>query len=80
MKAASPVAVVDRAGQAIRANDWKTVYRLVDWSDDQKRMLDEGRFAVEQYAGTRRTDVSTLLLALALLVAGVELGVATRAH
>ena len=43
-------------------------------------LLDEGRFAVEQYAGTRRTDVSTLLLALALLVAGVELGVATRAH
>jgi len=43
-------------------------------------LLDEGRFAVEQYAGTRRTDVSTLLLALALLVAAVELGVATRAH
>jgi len=41
-------------------------------------LLDEAGFAAEQYAGTRRTDVSALLLALALLVAGVELGVATR--
>lgn len=40
----SPANVVDRAGQAIKAGDWKTVYRLVDWSEDQKRMLDEGRF------------------------------------
>jgi len=43
-------------------------------------LLDEARFAAEQYAGTRRTDVSAVLLALALLVAAVELGVATRAH
>ena len=43
-------------------------------------LLDEAGFAAEQYAGTRRTDVSALLLVLALLVAGVELGVATRAQ
>ena len=43
-------------------------------------LLDEAQFAAEQYAATRRTDMSGLLLALALLVAGVELGVATRAQ
>jgi len=43
-------------------------------------LLDEAGFAAEQYAGTRRTDVSALLLVLAVLVAGVELGVATRAQ
>ena len=41
---------------------------------------DEARFAAERFAGTRRADVSGLLLALALLVAAVELGVATRAR
>ena len=40
-------------------------------------LLDEARFAAERFAGTRRADVSGLLLALALLVAAVELGVAT---
>jgi hypothetical protein len=40
-------------------------------------LLDEARFAAERFAGTRRADVSGLLLALALLVAVVELGVAT---
>ena len=44
VRVSSPVTVVDRAGQAIKAGDWKTVYHLVDWSDDQKQMLDEGRF------------------------------------
>jgi hypothetical protein len=43
-------------------------------------LLDEAQFAAQEYAGTRRTDMSGLLLALALLVAGVELGVATRAQ
>ena len=44
MRANSPVTVVDRAGQAIKASDWKTVYHLIDWSEDQKKMLDESRF------------------------------------
>lgn len=44
MQASSPARVVERAGDAIKAGDWKTVYGLVDWSDDQRRMLDEGRF------------------------------------
>jgi hypothetical protein len=44
MKASSPITVVDRAGQAIKVADWKTVYHLIDWSDEQKRMLDENRF------------------------------------
>ncbi len=45
MHANSPVTTVDRAGQAIKSGDWKTVYRLINWSEDQKRMLDEDRFA-----------------------------------
>jgi hypothetical protein len=44
MQASSPSRVVERAGDAIKAGDWKTVYYLVAWSDDQKQMLDVGRF------------------------------------
>jgi hypothetical protein len=40
-------------------------------------VLDEARFAAERFAGTRRADASGLLLALALLLAVTELGVAT---
>lgn len=40
-------------------------------------VLDDARFAAERFAGTRRLDVSGLLLALALILAAVELGVAT---
>jgi len=43
-RAESPSAVVDRAGQAIKNRDWKTVYGLVAWSDKQREILDEGRF------------------------------------
>jgi hypothetical protein len=40
-------------------------------------VLDDARFAAQRFAGTRRADLSGLLLALALLLAAVELGVAT---
>ncbi len=40
-------------------------------------VLDERGFAAARFAGARRADVSGLLLVLALLVAAVELGVAT---
>jgi hypothetical protein len=40
-------------------------------------VLNDARFAAERFAGTRRADVSGLLLALALLLAATELGVAT---
>ncbi|HEX4600906.1 MAG TPA: BatA domain-containing protein [Gemmatimonadales bacterium] len=40
-------------------------------------VLDDGGFAAQRFAGTRRSDASGALLALALLVACVELGVAT---
>lgn len=40
-------------------------------------VLDEADFAAARFAGTRRADLSGLLLALALLVAAAELGVAT---
>ncbi len=40
-------------------------------------VLNDAAFAAERFAGTRRVDASGLLLALALLVAAVELGVAT---
>jgi hypothetical protein len=40
----------------------------------------DDRFAAERFAGTRRVDVSGVLLALALLVAAVELGIATLTH
>ena len=43
-------------------------------------VLDEARFAAERFAGTHRADASGLVLALALLVAAVELGVATLTH
>jgi hypothetical protein len=39
--------------------------------------LDDTRFAAERFAGTRRADASGVLLALALLLAAAELGVAT---
>lgn len=41
------------------------------------QVLDESHFAAERFAGTHRSDASGLLLALALLVACAELGVAT---
>lgn len=41
-------------------------------------LLSEERFARERFAGTRRADASGFLLALALLLAAVELGVASR--
>jgi hypothetical protein len=41
-------------------------------------VLDDDRFARERFAGTRRADASGVLLVLALLLAAVELGVATR--
>jgi hypothetical protein len=40
-------------------------------------VLDDARLAAQRFAGTRRADLSGLLLALALLLAAVELGVAT---
>jgi hypothetical protein len=40
-------------------------------------VLDDARFATERFAGTRRADASAILLALALLLAAMELGVAT---
>jgi hypothetical protein len=40
------------------------------------RALDEARFAATRFAGTHRADMSGLLLALALLVAALEVGVA----
>jgi hypothetical protein len=44
------------------------------------RVLDETALAAERFAGTRRADVSGLLLALALLLAAVELAVASKSH
>lgn len=41
-------------------------------------VLSDARFAAARFAGTRRADASGLLLVLALLLAGLELGVATR--
>ena len=41
------------------------------------QLLDDERFAAERFAGTRRSDASAILLALALLLAATELGVAT---
>ncbi|HYL57086.1 MAG TPA: BatA domain-containing protein [Gemmatimonadales bacterium] len=43
-------------------------------------VLDDAAFAAARFAGTGRSDVSGLLLALALLLALVELGVATLSH
>jgi aerotolerance regulator-like protein len=42
--------------------------------------LDDAAFGRERFAGTRRADASGLLLALALVLAAVELAVATRAR
>jgi Aerotolerance regulator N-terminal len=44
----------------------------------QAEVLSADQFAAERFSGTRRADVSGILLVLALLLAGVELGVATR--
>ena len=41
------------------------------------RVLDEAHFAAARFAGTRRVDVSGVVLVLALLVAAAELGLAT---
>jgi hypothetical protein len=43
-------------------------------------VLEERAFAAARFAGARRADASGLLLALALVVAAAELGVATRSH
>jgi hypothetical protein len=40
--------------------------------------LSTERFAAARFSGTRRADMSGILLILALLLAGAELGVATR--
>jgi hypothetical protein len=45
---------------------------------DHVEVLDDERFAAERFSGTRRADTSGLLLVLALVLAAVELGVATR--
>jgi len=42
------------------------------------QVLDDDHFARERFAGTRRADASGVMLVLALLLAAVELGVATR--
>lgn len=41
------------------------------------RVLDDARFAAARFTGTRRADLSALLLVLALCLAGAELGVAS---
>ena len=46
--------------------------------DKGVEVLSDARFAAARFAGTRRADASGLLLMLALLLAGLELGVATR--
>jgi aerotolerance regulator-like protein len=45
---------------------------------DRAAVLSADRFAGERFSGTRRADASGTLLVLALLLAAVELGVATR--
>ena len=45
---------------------------------DRTVVLGADRFAAEGFSGTRRADVSGILLLLALLLAAAELGVATR--
>jgi hypothetical protein len=44
------------------------------------RPLDEARFSAARFSGTRRAEASGWLLALALLVAIAELGVAALTH
>ena len=43
-------------------------------------VLDDAAFAAAGFTGTRRADVSGMLLMLAFLVAALELGIATLAH
>jgi len=43
-------------------------------------VLSDAEFAAAAFAGTRRADASGVLLVLALLLAGAELGVATLTH
>jgi hypothetical protein len=45
---------------------------------DRVEVLDGERFAAERFSGTRRADMSGLMLVLALVLAAAELGVATR--
>jgi hypothetical protein len=45
---------------------------------DRTEVLDADHFAAERFSGTRRADASGILLVLALVLAAVELGVATR--
>jgi len=45
---------------------------------DRADVLTADQFAAERFSGTRRADVSGMLLVLALLLAAAELGVATR--
>jgi hypothetical protein len=40
----SPVPTVERLGEAVKRKDWKTVYGLIDWSDGQKKQIDEKTF------------------------------------
>jgi len=45
---------------------------------DRVEVLEADRFASERFSGTKRADLSGLLVVLALLLAAAELGVATR--
>lgn len=45
---------------------------------ERAEVLAADRFAAERFSGTRRADLSGMLLVAALLLAAVELGVATR--
>ena len=45
---------------------------------DRVEVLEAERFAAERFSGTKRADVSGVLIVLALLLAAAELGVATR--
>ena len=47
---------------------------------DRAEVLSANDFGAERFSGTRRADASAVLLVLALLLAAVELGVATRTH
>jgi hypothetical protein len=42
--------------------------------------LDDARFAAERFSASSRAEIGGWLLTLALLVALVELGIATRTH
>jgi hypothetical protein len=45
---------------------------------ERVEVLDPDRFAAERFSGTKRADISGVLIVLALLLAAAELGVATR--